>query len=377
MHCAYCAVNFPPALRLPRFICALAALGFSWLSVAADPPAAKDKAAADRPGEWVPLHEDGTPWKHTGTDLRFPQALGPFKLRTIFEDKRAVAGVDLNYVDERDNMKADVVIFPSRQDISKVPDVMVMVHQELDQLIKELQSASKAMGYVETKREKVEEKNLNTWAGNLPLVTQTVEFGPADAVQVQSRPAITQWLGLVLYQDYYVQMSIVRPSAGGAEGDKKREELVKKLMQCVREPSVAPAMLNLCRKYVDKPLTEDGRHAADSLLAYSRESAVFQVVYPGDVLTPALDEVSKVSKDAGLDMLRAYIVGSSVVGLQNGTADQSMEEGARLMVQLYRLVRKDNDKIESSLMEELSKASEKERAATFFHEKMKAASAAQ
>ena len=330
-------------------------------------PAAKPD---ERPGDWVPLHKDGTPWKHEGTDLRFPQSLGGFSLRTIFKDKRAGAGIDLRYVNEKDAMKADVVVFPCSEDLGKVTDVMAFVHGEHEKLVSDLQAVSKGQGYAEVKHGTIEDRGLRTWQGDVPMTVQTFEFGPVDPSQAAAHPNISQWLGLVLYQDHFVQMSIVRPAASGTEGEKLRDELIKLLLRCVREPSVVPEMLKLCKTYVDRPLTKEGRDAADNVLAFSRDSPVFRVIYPGEVLTPALDEVSAVSKDTGLDLLRSFIVGSGVVALQNGTADQSLEEGGRLMAQMYNLAKKDNPKISSALLEELSKAEEKERGAVFLRTKM-------
>lgn len=337
---------------------------------AADPPPGDKKN--EKPGDWVVLAPDGTPWMHEATSLRFPQQLGEFRLRLGFRDKNAEAGVAISYVHETKNIKGDVVIFPCPKELEKVKDVMVYLRSEHEKLVQEMEIVSKDMGFAELSHTPIEERAVNLWEGNLPLTVQSFEFGPSAIDDELVKPKTSQWFGLVLYQDYFVQMSIVRPSSSGEEGEKLRDELVKLFLQCIREPSVTPEMLKLCRTYVHDPLTAEGRGAADALFQYSRASPVFKIIFPGEVLTPALEKAATVSKETGSDLLRAFIVGSGVVALQNGTADQSLEEGARIMAHVYGELKKQNEQIKSDLMEQLLPEVEKQRAAVFLRQKMAA-----
>jgi hypothetical protein len=338
---------------------------------AADEPAPKP----EKPGDWVVLPSDGTPWKHEATGLRFPQEMGGFHLRLGFRDKNADAGIALSYVHETKNIKGDVVIFPCKEDLNKKKDVMAFLHGEHDKLVKDLSEASREQGYKELAHAGVEERAINLWQGNLPLTVQTFEFGPAADQDELVKPAVNQWFALTIYQDYFVEFSIVRPAASGEDGVKMRDELVRMFLQCIREPSVTPEMLKLCRDYLDDPLGKKGRDAVDALLEYSRASPVFKIPLPGEVLTPVLDAVHALDADYSLDLLRSFIVGSGVVSLQGGTAAQSLEEGARIMCQVYDGLKKKNEKVKSDFMEQLQAESAKEHAAVFLHEKMAAAPA--
>ena len=324
----------------------------------------------DKPGDWLVLPEDGTPWIHEATELRYPQNLGPFKLRLGFRDKNSAAGIAISYTHQTKNIRGDVVIFPCAQDLRKLDDVMAYLHGEHEKLVKDLLLLSKDQGYKELKHTEIEERGIKLWEGNLPLTVQNFEFGPAALSDELVKPATSQWFGLTVYQDYFVQMSIVRPTVSGQEGEKLRDELVTLFLQCIREPSVVPEMLKLCRTYVHDPLTEQGRKSADALNQYSRASPIFKIIYPGELLTPVLDTANAVSKDMALDLLRSYLVGSAVVALQGGTADQSIEEGIRIMAHVYGELKKQNDKIKSDFMEELLPLSEKGRAAEFLRKKM-------
>ncbi len=349
------------ALLLPLISIALAAS-------AADEPAPK----SDKPGDWVVLPSDGTPWKHEPTGLRFPQEMGGFHLRLGFRDKNADAGIALSYVHETKNIKGDVVIFPCKEDLNKKKDVMAFLRAEHEKLVKDLAAASREQGYAELAHAGVEERAINLWQGNLPLTVQTFEFGPAADQDELVKPRVNQWFALTIYQDYFVEFSIVRPAVSGKDGEKMRDELVRMFLQCIREPSVTPEMLKLCRTYLDGPLGKEGRNAADALLEYSQASPVFKIPAAGEVFTPILDAVHAVDPDSSLDLLRAFIVGSGVVALQGGTVDQSLEEGARIMCQVYAGMKAKNEKLKSDFMEQLQAESAKERAAVFLHEKMAA-----
>ena len=381
MLCAYSGVNFPLRLSCSTqvLLSLIAATAFPCLQ-AEDapkaPPTGKatpqaEKKKIEKPGDWVVLPSDGTPWKHELTDLRYPQSMGGFHLRLGFQDKNEEGGVAISYTHEKKNIRGDVVLFPCKTDLNKVTDIMAYLRGEHDKVVKDLVKASTAQGYKEVKRMPIEERGIKLWEGNIPLTVQNFEYASATPNDDESvRPPTSQWLGLTVYQDYFVQMSIVRPTSSAKEGEEFRDELVKLFLQCVREPSVLPQMLKLCRTYVENPLTPEGRKAADALADYSQASPIFKIIYPGEVLTPALDAANAVDKEMALDLLRGFSVGSAVVALQGGTADQSIEEGVKIMAHVYDELKKKNDKVKSDLMEELIPLVAKERAASFLRQKM-------
>jgi hypothetical protein len=161
------------------------------------------------------------------------------------------------------------------------------------------------------------------------------------------------------------------PSSQIESQQKHTDELITALLQCVREPAIVPEMLKLCRTYIDNPLSKEAREAADSLLAFSKESQIFEVIMPGEALTDMLNSVTATAPEAALDLLRAFIVGSGVVALQDGTGDESLDEGSRLLMEAREMLQKNGTKLDQPFFTDLGKAVADKRAAAFLKERMR------
>ena len=325
-------------------------------------------------GAWVNLPKDGTPWKHPGTDLIFPQVMGDFSLNGGFLDKLPDAGVAITYTHPKLPLKADVVISPCREQLVKIPDVMKVARDNLEKLAADLLALSKAQGYTEAQRSPIDEQRLPLWeTSDIPFVSQTVELTPASPAGGKVS-ALNQWLAVLIYKDHFVQINVIMPSAIIKSNKADADQLITSILQCIRYPTLKPQMLEVCRTYAAVPLTDDGRKAADALLVFSKESPVFEIIFPGEALTPFLDEVSKKSQATSLDFLRAFAVGSGVVTLQNGTADDSLEEGARMMIVLRDMLKEKSTPVESTFLDDLAKASGEKKAAEFLRQRMSGSS---
>jgi len=341
------------------------------LSLAEDKPAAKGK---DNLGAWLKPPTDGTPWEHTGTGLRFPQMLGSFVLSSIFRDTRPEAGVVLTYVRQNGDLKASVVIFPCPHDLSLGKDVDTILRKEHEHLVGDLQAAARQGGYAEKQRSPLSEDALQLWqSGKVPMTVQTIEMVPMDTKAKPPLPVINHWMSLLLYKDHYVQLSVVIPGLEMQKDKKQVDDLITQLLQCIREPALKQEMLLICQKYLTSPLSNEGRESADTLLAFSKASPVFEVVLPGEALTSVLNEVSALSPEASLDLLRSFIVGSSVVALQGGSADESLEEGARMFISIAAHFHKSDERYKLPFFVDLAEAHKEKRAAAFLRERMQAA----
>ena len=338
---------------------------------------AKPAPKADiKPGNWLQVPADGTPWKHFETGIAYPQKLGGFTLHSVFRDKRDEAGIALTYLLPSSNIKADIVLFPCKEKQVSPINVIKIVRGEHVRLIDDIVATAARQGYAERSRSSLVENAIELFdKGLLPLTTFTLDLVAANG-DTKARPPINQWLGLSLYADYFIQMSVLMPAQKDAKAEdfekarKQVDELITLLIQCIKEPAVVPEMLKLCKKYVDHPLDDEGRGAADALLLYSKESPIFEVALPGEAITPALDEIGARSQEASVDLLRAFVVGSSVVALQGGTVDQSLAEGTRLLLLVRDLLRKKAAAVDSPLLDELAAAAKQGKAAEFIRSRM-------
>lgn len=329
---------------------------------------------ANSKGAWVNLPKDGTPWKHPGTDLIFPQLMGDFSLNGGYLDKLPGAGVAITYSHPKLPLKADIVIAPCREQLAKTPDVMKVARDNLEKLAADLLALSKAQGYTEAQRSPIDEQRLPLWeTSDIPFVSQTVELAPSSPAGAKLS-SLNQWLAVLIYKDHFVQINVIMPSAVITSNKADADQLITNILQCIRYPTLKPQMLEVCRTYAAVPLTDDGRKAADALLAFSKESPVFEIIFPGEALTSFLDEIGKQSQTTSLDFLRAFIVGSGVVTLQNGMADESLEEGARMMIVLRDMLKEKSTPVESTFLDDLAKASSEQKAAAFLRQRMSGSS---
>lgn len=332
---------------------------------------AKDKAA------WVNLSKDGTPWKHPETGLLFPQQMGGFTLEGGYKDKNKQAGLALTYTKKESNLKADVIIAPCPQPLTTETDVIGMAKKELESLAADLVSIAKQSGYGEQGRSKISEQKLPIWdRGDIPFVSMTVDLAPASPAKGMI-PPINQWLAVLIYHDHFVQFNVIMPTARVKEVKPEADSMITNLLQCLRYPALKPEMLKVCRSYMEEPLTDSGRKSADALLTFSKESPIFEIIFPGEALTAALNEISARSQEAALDLLRAFMVGSGVVTLQDGSTNESLEEGARLMIGLRRLMKEKSMPVDSAFLDDLAKASDQLRGAEFLKDRMRSIPTAQ
>ena len=347
------------ALGLPSLLLSFAAFG------------ASEESKGGSGAAWVNLSKDGTPWTHPETGLVFPQLMGGFTLEGGYKDKNKQAGLALTYTKKDSNLKADVIIAPCPKNLATETDLVGVAKKELESLATDLVAIAKQSGYGEQGRSKISEQKLPIWDhGDIPFVSMTIDLAPTSPAK-GAIPPINQWLAVLIYQDHFVQFNVIMPTARVPEVKPEADAMITNLLQCLRYPALKPEMLKVCRSYMEEPLTDAGRKSADALLTFSKESPIFEIIFPGEALTKALDEISARSEQAALDLLRGFMVGSSVVTLQNGTADESLEEGARIMISLRHMMKEKSMPVESAFLDELAKASDQKQGAAFLKDRMR------
>ena len=102
---------------------------------------------------------------------------------------------------------------------------------------------------------------------------------------------------------------------------------------------------------------------------------MFKIVFPGEALTPALNELSSIVPGTEKDVLRGYLIGSASKNLADMDLDAQMEEGARVMCLVYDLLKKKDSTLKSVTLDEISKASAEKKAAEWLRRRMNAPTA--
>ena len=144
------------------------------------------------------------------------------------------------------------------------------------------------------------------------------------------------------------------------------------LIALIREPALADDFVQMCADYGNNPFTEANRTAADKLLAFSRESPVFEITFPGEALTPVLDEINNLAPGGQNDVLRGYIIGAGLKSLTHQAIDVRFEEGVRMMVVVYAALQAKDKTFKAPIMEELTKLSAEKKSATWLRKRMNA-----
>jgi flagellar biosynthesis regulator FlbT len=272
-------------------------------------------------------------------------------------------------------MRADVVLFPSKATQVTPDNVLKIVRTEHEHLVSDLVAVAAKRGYAERDRSDIDENGIEIFRkGKLPMTAQTIDFVSANG-DATARPPLNEWIGLTLYADYFIQMHLLLPAKKDSKPEdaerlaKQADQIIMLLIQCVKHPAVVPELLELCATYLDHPIDDVGRDAADALLSFS-STPMFNIPLPGEVITPALDEIGERSKDSALDLLRAFVVGSSVVALQHGTVDQSLAEGCRMIGMVRDLLQKQNVNMDSKLLDDLLAAQKEGKAAEFIRARL-------
>lgn len=355
----------PNAVQLALVCLSLASISQAQQPTSPQPP----------PGEHLKFSTDGSPWKHPDTDLRFPQKMGEFELTQGFKAKDKEGGIALTYVNKASDIKADLLLTPCPKEKAISPDIMPHVEEQLRQMARELRQLASTQGYkeVEENRGKIERGQIDLWElGIIPIAQAKMEFSSSDPSKAESHPPLSQWLIVTLYQDSWIQTSILMPVSKGAEGEKLRGDFLMKLVQVIREPSLFAELGAICEKYLKDPLSDESRAGADSLWRFSQESPVLEITLPGEALTPALNQLATVAPGSEQDVLRAYLIGAGAKTLLEESIDARLAEGARLMTVVYDMLKKKDSKVNSSVLEELKKAVAENKAADWLRRRMNA-----
>ena len=361
-----------------RFVVPLVASLISFAALQAQAPKGQEPDLSDvqfTTGEAIKMPEDGSPWAHPDTDLRFPAKLGSFEYKFGFKDKRPEVGMLLTYVDLKLNLKADLILAPCPKKVSTSPDILPPVTEYLRSTARDLRAAASSAGYkeVEEKREEIKQGKIEIWKlGAIPTVQMSMEYTAADPANPGSLPPIIQLLNVILYQDTWIQTSMILPANVSDDGRKARDGFITQLVQTIREPAIRKEMLKLCHEYAAEPLKKESQENADSLLSFSRESPVFEIPLPGEALTPALNELATVAEGTEKDVLRGYLVGSGAKALMGDPLEAQLEEGARIACVVYGLIKAKNAAATSPTMEELSKVVADKKAAEWLRQRMNA-----
>jgi hypothetical protein len=323
--------------------------------------------------EEIKLPADGSAWKHPDTDLRIPQKLGSLELKKALRGSTPELGMMLTFVDAETNVKADMLLAPCPKEILNAKELMPAVVASFKQSVIEIQGSAASMGYqiVPGKGEPLKEGIMKLWKmGEIPAVEQVVEYAPSADGKKAGLTPINQLINVVIYQDTWIQTNVIVTTPVTVDASKAREEFLTQMAQVIRQPAINVEMLKLCHDYAADPLKKESQDNADSLLAYSQTSPVFEITMPGEAITRGLAELEASAPGTEKDVLRGYLVGSAAKVLMGDPTEAQLEEGARIMCVVYKLLKEKNPAAKSPLLDELAAAVAEKKGAQWISRRM-------
>ena len=117
-------------------------------------------------------------------------------------------------------------------------------------------------------------------------------------------------------------------------------------------------------------MESEGQKSADALLQLAEASLTMKPHFPGEGITPCLREAELTAPGCEKDLLRAFTIGSLVVKLQDGSFDDQIAEGARMMAEVYGMLKGKHPALKSEACEAVAAAVKEGKAALHLRERM-------
>jgi hypothetical protein len=285
------------------------------------------------------------------------------------DDKRT--GFTVTYEEERRGLRLDWLIFPPTEPVRDYASLFPALYKQMEGTTQWLTNTAKSQGYFESSHSPVEEAKVPLWRRDpVPLLTQSFVMKSAQGPVVEPKPDLFHTLNLLMLEDYFIQTSLVMPANLGKEAGDIREEAHNLVAAVIREPALTEELLKLAGDYAAKPLEDEGRKAADSMIAISADSQTIKPSFPGEGITDCLKEAETTAPGSQKDLLRAFTIGSMLVQLQGGDFDDQITEGARMMCEVFTAVQKATPALKSPRCDQLAAEVKAGNAASYLRAKM-------
>ncbi|HYF34199.1 MAG TPA: hypothetical protein VD994_02825 [Prosthecobacter sp.] len=289
---------------------------------------------ADPRGEWQAPARDGSPWKHAGTGLTFPQILGDYRLSGQFTYKDG--GVLLRYENADSRARADIFMFQAPA-VAQTEDKHRLLLREMDTVEADMRAMAKQGRYKNLQFTDVVGKEIDLWMrDDLPIAVRTLTATRVHSGSTLQEAPVKQWIGITLFENHILTIRHLRPLETGDQGERDMEIFIGDIYQIIKDPSLRQEIKRLLEAYHANPFSKESEEAAAAVLAYLQQSPLLPVHVPQHPISGWLERCKAAAPGTEDHLLRAFMLGSAKAAFETPDPAKSVNEGARQFARVYR-----------------------------------------
>jgi hypothetical protein len=291
--------------------------------------------AAEPKGEWKAPAADGSPWKHDGTGLTFPQIMDGYRLAGQFA--YADGGTFLRYENVDARARADIFFFQAPGHIEAADDIHRLLLREMDTVESDLRAMAKDGRYKNLQFSDVTGEMIDLWMQeDLPIAIRTLTATRVSGQSTIDEAPIKQWIGITLINGYIVTIRHTRPLDTGDRGEADVNAFIGNVFQVIKDPPLRAQIKKFIADYYADPFTTDSEQAAAAVLAYLQKNPLIPIHVPEHPISEWLDRCKTAAPGTEDHLLRAFMLGSAKAAFEGAGAAASVNEGARQFAKVYR-----------------------------------------
>lgn len=316
-------------------------------------------SAAEPSGQWIGPNVDGKAWKHTPTQLSFPNFLGDYRFTGHFEYDNG--GTLVRYENLEEQARLDIFLFKNSVPILTLNDKRLRLLSEMDIIKSDMETMAKEGRYKNLNFSEIGGGELDLWQKqSIPIATRIITATRQGISKEGSEEAVVrQWVGATLMDDYLITIRHMRPIHTGDAGEEAMKRMVGMVFQILKDPSLRTHIETLLKEYLADPFSDHGEQVSAAVLAYLKQTPYFPINIPEDPVADWLNHCKSIAPGTEDELLRAFMLGGAKAAFADGDAVACLKEGSLQFAKIYRVLVKDHPQISLPEMESFVTAAEK------------------
>lgn len=317
----------------------------------------------------IPKPENGRPWKHDTSGIRFPQKLGSLTMEGGQRYDDPALGVALRYLNGDGRVRAAIYVYPCKPPHGSEEEKLKVTSDEAGAALGQIKEMEARGTYskmeigegISRKIPTAPNENESTVFVEVPLSYVLHEEKDEAKVSTPVRARV----GATVVGDYLVKVRYTYPADLKEEGEAESVKWVKKVRMAISEPYLRAVAEEALKKYRQDPLSEEGAAAAGGVVLYADQSPFVSLTIPAEILQWS-EACNQVAPDDRLPLLQAYIVGGAEASLKDLSGDEVVEAAMASTADFYKRLKQKHAALKVEDLEKLVEAVDAKKGADFF-----------